>query len=153
MLQQLYLHNPDLNPAVYMLDKDKSEHYAAGSVLVERALTGIRSAIAQLSSPQTADFESLWQSCAASPQQQAGDAVSAPAGSAAKADDAAAATTTPADTADIAEAYIRFLAAAAKNREAVMLGNTSAHSNGELAAESVECGGGLGWYRDAASIN
>ena len=60
MLQQLYLHNPDLNPAVYMLDKNKSEHYAAGSVLVERA--GIRSVIAQLTSMQTAEFESLWQS-------------------------------------------------------------------------------------------
>ena len=54
--------NPDLKPAVYMLDKDKSEHDAAGSVLVESALTGIQAAVEQLTSLQTADFESLWQS-------------------------------------------------------------------------------------------
>lgn len=106
-----------------MLDKDRSEHYAAGSVLVERALAGIQSAIDQLTSLQTAEFETLWQSSAAPSQQQTSGPGSAPGSGV---ESPAAATVVPADTTDSAEASLRFLASSAKHREAVMLHNVAA---------------------------
>lgn len=66
MFQQLYAHNSDI-----ILDKDKSEHYAAGSVLVERALLGIQAAIAELTSMSASEFQDSWSACT-SPVQQAG---------------------------------------------------------------------------------
>lgn len=59
-------------------------------MLVERALTGIQAAVEQLISLQTADFVSLWQSGAAYPQQQTGNATSASASNVASVADAAA---------------------------------------------------------------
>lgn len=110
-----------------MFDKDKSEHCAAGSVLVKRALTGIQAAVEQLNSLQTADFESLWQSSAASPQQQTGNATRASVASVASVAGVAdaAANLMHVSTADVAEAYICFLASSAKYKEAVMLGDAS----------------------------
>ena len=53
--EKLYQHNPALNPAAFMLDKDKSEHYAAGSVIIDRAVEGIQAAMQKLQS-LTADL-------------------------------------------------------------------------------------------------
>ncbi len=63
--EKLYQYNPALNPAAFMLDKDKSEHYAAGSVIIDRAVEGIRAAIQKLQSLTTDQFEQPWQTSAA----------------------------------------------------------------------------------------
>ncbi|DBA81384.1 TPA: hypothetical protein ACH3X2_006981 [Trebouxia sp. C0005] len=67
-IQQLYLHNPELNPAAFMLDKDQSEHYAIGSVIVERALTALEDSIVQLDSLSSDQFEQMWSACTAKAQ-------------------------------------------------------------------------------------
>ncbi len=48
--EKVYQYNPALNPAAFMLDKDKSEHYAAGSVIIDRAIEGLQRAIQKLQS-------------------------------------------------------------------------------------------------------
>ena len=69
-IQQLYLQNPMLNPAAFMLDKDQSEHYALGSVIVERALTALQDSIAQLDSISSDQFDQIWSACTAKAQKQ-----------------------------------------------------------------------------------
>ncbi|DBA82072.1 TPA: hypothetical protein ACH3X2_006816 [Trebouxia sp. C0005] len=69
-IPQLYLHNPELNPAAFMLDKDQSEHYATGSVIVERALNALEDSIAQLDSLSSDQFEQMWSACTAKAQKQ-----------------------------------------------------------------------------------
>ena len=69
-IQQLYLHNPELNPAAFMLDKDQSKHYALGSVIVERALTALEDSIAQLDSISSDQFDHIWSACTAKAQKQ-----------------------------------------------------------------------------------
>jgi hypothetical protein len=63
--EKLYQYNPALNTAAFMLDKDKSEHYAAGSVIIDRAVEGIQPAIQKLQSLTTDQFEQIWQTSAA----------------------------------------------------------------------------------------
>ena len=51
-----------------MLDKDQSEHYALGSVIVERALTALEDSIAQLDSISFDQFDQIWSACTAKAQ-------------------------------------------------------------------------------------
>lgn len=48
-----------------MWDKDKSEHYAAGSVIIDRAIEGLQRAIQKLQSLTRDQFEETWQTGAA----------------------------------------------------------------------------------------
>ena len=116
MMQQLYRHNPDLNPATFMLDKDKSEHYAVGSVLVDRAEHGIQSAIEELSALSDSEFAAKWESCTDAAQ-QSGRAAQIPSGH-------SSAASSPSST-QPAEAFITYLASCAQHGENAMLGHAS----------------------------
>ena len=63
--EKVYQYNPALNPAAFMLDKDKSEHYAAGSVIIDRAIEGLQRAIQKLQCLTSDQFKQTWQTIAA----------------------------------------------------------------------------------------
>ena len=62
--RKLYQYNPALIPAAFMWDKDKSEHYAAGSVIIDRAIEGLQRAIQKLQSLTRDQFEEEKKLCA-----------------------------------------------------------------------------------------
>ena len=97
MVSQLYQHNLDLNSV-----KDKSEHYAVGNVLVDRALKGINAAIIELRAMPEADFAEKWKSCIPPAQQLVGCC-----------------------SISTSATHIAFLVSYAKHQEAVMLGHAN----------------------------
>ncbi len=113
--EKLYQYNPALNTAAFMLDKDKSEHYAAGSVIIDRAVEGIQPAIQKLQSLTTDQFEQTWQTSAAANGHcvQVGTACQLEVGQLSTHTGAAAAAE-----------YIEYLAAQAAHEEDLQLGGS-----------------------------